>query len=415
MVSPKTSQATSQETAPGDNLHVSGLPAGTTEDLIHSIFGAGVTQCRVMQSKHIPDECVALVRFHSAQEAAEARLSVDGTSLSGVDRPIVVKFAGGKGGVRSAPASVGGVAAPLPSSYGKAAAADWGCGGMPAAFARSAPYQMICKVPEAAPNANLFVAGLPQHIDEDWCRQLFCQYGTVVECKVLPPKVDPSTSNALVRFRSIEEAASVKSSLQGCSVSGCHATLSLEFARSGAGASPASGQQTPQFVAVSPGGNAGRGACAAPSSAAAMVGGKGLGKGGKGSGRMEEVIKSFQAQGYLPGHDQGNDDNALYVNGLTADCEDVHLFKLCAPFGAIAAHGVTAMKHPDGTCRGFGFVNFVHPESVQAAVNVLHGVPLPDGGVLKVSPKRSKADAVDSGAWPERQVYAEGDSEDEAS
>merc|ERR1719436_1918957 len=104
---------------------------------------------------------------------------------------------------------------------------------------------------------------------------------------------------------------------------------------------------------------------------------------------MDKVIEVLRGKGMLPGSALGNDDNALYVNGLPSDCQDIHLFRLCAPFGAVAPHGVMAMKNPDGSCRGFGFVNFVDASSVQAAAAALHMAEMPDGTYIKATPKRS--------------------------
>ena len=79
-------------------------------------------------------------------------------------------------------------------------------------------------------------------------------------------------------------------------------------------------------------------------------------------------------------------------------CQDVDLYKIFAPFGAIAPKGVKAMQYPDGTCQGWGhgpqrlfllaesrelhgfkmifdarFVNYVDPMSVKAASDLLNG------------------------------------------
>jgi len=82
-----------------------------------------------------------------------------------------------------------------------------------------------------------------------------------------------------------------------------------------------------------------------------------------------------------------NDENALYVANLPADTTDLDLYKIFAPFGAIAPKGVRAMLNEDTSCRGIGFVNFLDPMAAQAAVNTLNGTWLPDGTTLTVREK----------------------------
>jgi len=121
-------------------------------------------------------------------------------------------------------------------------------------------------------------------------------------------------------------------------------------------------------------------------------GGKGMGKASYG-GRtpMTVIVRGFEDSGGLPGgRTFTNDDGAVFVGGLSPDCTDLDLYRIFAPFGAIAPRGVKAMMEEDRlTCRGFGFVNFLDGESAQAAIQTLHGTVLPDGGSLKVHIKRT--------------------------
>jgi len=131
-------------------------------------------------------------------------------------------------------------------------------------------------------------------------------------------------------------------------------------------------------------------------------GSKGCGKGGKGGkpldrsaftppwGGMDRILQGFLEAQCLPGHKLGNEDNCLFVSGLPKDCDDIHLYRLLAPFGAITPTGVKAMKFPDGTCKGFGFVNFVDAANMQAAAMMLHGTQLPDGSTMSVVQKKAK-------------------------
>merc|ERR1719356_1879020 len=104
---------------------------------------------------------------------------------------------------------------------------------------------------------------------------------------------------------------------------------------------------------------------------------------------MTEVLKAIEQSGALPGGD-GKDKSVIveiYVHGLPPTCEDIHLYKLFCPFGQIPANGITAMQGENkggGTCKGFGFVNFLAQESADLAIATLNGCQLPGGQVLRV-------------------------------
>merc|ERR1711920_935599 len=80
----------------------------------------------------------------------------------------------------------------------------------------------------------------------------------------------------------------------------------------------------------------------------------------------------------------------LYVKNLPPDMTDIDLFRLFAPFGAIASSGVKVMCNEDGTCKGFGFVDYIDSDSPQMAANALNGFMCPDGGSIFVSSKINK-------------------------
>lgn len=363
-----------KEAPPSDNLYVAGMPPNATEEYVRSLFGSGVSQCRVLPSRG-PDEIqsVALVRFNDAQEAMNVRQSMDGCSLPGMDLPMRIRYCG-------KPAGTGG--AWKGGQYGKVTTTGGGT-------QRVTPYN------STQPNENLYITGLPHGIDTQWLEQMFGQYGTVKDCKVLQPKSDRPTRHALVRYTTVDEAVSVKQGLNGSTVPGSDEPMTVEYAKNGSKEQlMEKSQQAQQILAnlqmqqanlggwwSSPGGKWG---------APVSPGCKGKGKGGAGKGPpgMDDVLMGFDASKCLPGSELGQDDNCLYLHGLPPDCEDLHLYRLCSAFGGIALKGVAAMKGPDGYCRGIGFVNFLEPDAVRAAAAVLNGCVMPDGTVLKALPKR---------------------------
>merc|ERR1712032_792936 len=77
----------------------------------------------------------------------------------------------------------------------------------------------------------------------------------------------------------------------------------------------------------------------------------------------------------------------LYIANLPPDMTDLDLFRIFAPFGAIASSGVKAMCNEDGSCKGSGFVDFFEEEHAKLAMTSLNGFICQDGGSIKVSVK----------------------------
>merc|ERR1740121_997916 len=115
--------------------------------------------------------------------------------------------------------------------------------------------------------------------------------------------------------------------------------------------------------------------------------GKGGPKGGK-PGTFFTLYGCIKKAGILGGKGVPQ-ENMLYVKNLPEDTTDCDLYKLCSPFGAIAPSGVRAMTNPDGTCKGFGFVDFADAQCANLAVQTLNGFQMPDGSFIGVSVKKA--------------------------
>jgi len=118
--------------------------------------------------------------------------------------------------------------------------------------------------------------------------------------------------------------------------------------------------------------------------------GKGLGKGVKGgdkAGSIRAVFATARKGGVL-GSAEVPEGCAIYVNCLPPDTTDLDLYKLFSPFGAIAPSGIRAMMEDDGSCKGFGFVDFLDPTAADAAIVALNNLILPDGSSMNCSLKK---------------------------
>merc|ERR1712150_75704 len=100
---------------------------------------------------------------------------------------------------------------------------------------------------------------------------------------------------------------------------------------------------------------------------------------------IQQIVNGFEAAGALPGSKGFNNDeselNTLYIAGLPSDTEDLHLYRLFSPFGAITPKGARAVTNMDGSCKGIGFVNFLDSAAAQAAIMTYNGAVMPDGSI----------------------------------
>jgi len=129
---------------------------------------------------------------------------------------------------------------------------------------------------EGDPSDNLYICGLPAEFDDNSVSQFFGAIGNVIQCKSF------GNGYALVRFSSMEEAMTVKMSLNGQMPIGCTKPMVISFAVSDGGkndwACPRCGDM--QFAK-----NRECRLCACPRPASAEDGTSGVPPGGKGSAK----------------------------------------------------------------------------------------------------------------------------------
>lgn len=371
--------------APSDNIYVTDLPLGIDDDTLKAIFESfsPVVQHRVLPNMSGQAKSAALVRFDSVETASWIVTTLDGQVPSGLTTPISVRFADPpKPKVQR------------PGPY-DAPGAHIACGGEDSGKGRQVQLD------------NLYIKHLPVTTDESEVRQVFSQYGTVLQCRVLK---NPGTCAALVRFSSAEEAQWVMETLQGNIPEGYMNAVEIKYYEpKGKGAEAMGGAPVGKGGSFSGcwGGNTGKasgsGVIWGPAAdfdygpgkgdlnaAEPHINGKGAFKGfpPKGQFSMKEIVAGFEKSGALPGGTgYENNEACLYVSGLPADADDVDLYRLFNPFGAITTRGVKVMKRPDGQCKGFGFVNFQDVDAAQLAIASFHDTVLPDDSILSVTVK----------------------------
>lgn len=251
------------------------------------------------------------------------------------------------------------------------------------------------------PSTNLYICDLPGNIDEATIAQVFGAYGTVVQHKLLPkPHSQIPTAAALVRYSTVDEAKWIVENVNGNIPQGLTAPVKINFNASGEG--KGKGKEG-GFGGVFGGKGYGKaadswGAQSSPYDASPMMWGGSWTAAARPAFSIKALIRGLLEANALPGSENiSNDINAIYVNNLPKDTEDADLYKIFAPFGAIAPKGVRVMNHPDGSCAGYGFVNYLESAPMQVAISTLNGTQMPNGMTLTVSVKQVRGPGSEGG------------------
>lgn len=365
---------------PSANLYVSGLPSGTDEGTLRQILGqyAVVQNCKVLQGG-----ATAMCSFESEDVATKLIELLSGNIPQGLPGPVHMKYANpqGKGQKGEKGAGFYGGAA-----FGKGAMGgkDGKCYmGMAPPGKGASPYggdKGGDKGGEPPPNDNLYIIGLPDGIDQNGLLSVFSPYGNIAQCKILGSK--NGNTAAMIRFASVAEATLVKDMLNGNIPQGLEKPITVKYSQSGQGKGDGKG---------GPGDQWGQGSWTSQGNSFPQGGGNSYPQGGgpstsglEDTTHMDYILNQIELTGALPGGSSSADRVSLYVGGLPSTCRDYHLYRLFAPFGPIAQDGVKAMLKPDGTCEGFGYVEFLNANAAQNASLVIDGAQLPDGSKMDV-------------------------------
>lgn len=387
--------------SPTDNLYITNLPTGISEGMICECFSqyGNVVQCKVLPNPIVGGCGAALVRFASLEEAQSIVMQLNGTTPTGFNLPINIKFAqqksrGGGGGYSRQDADgsspYGGGAGT--SNWGSSGGSSWGKYGADSGGGDSG----------GEGGDNLYIRGLPEGIDEPWLKEALTGLAPVVSVRVLPNPSPDGTCAALTRFQSATDAARVIELLNGQCPEWCTQRLMVKYATS-KGSAPArgggggggyaqkmaSGSSMEGFgeqLAALAGADGGFGGLGDASAVERLLtGGNGM------ELTAEFLVKMVNEAVVLPGAEgYQNNDATIYIAGLPGDTTDDHVYQLFSPLGAIFSVFVKR-GGSGGDAWTIAFVNFVDPLSAQGAIAMYNGMEIPDGSVLKVKIKDAKS------------------------
>lgn len=226
------------------------------------------------------------------------------------------------------------------------------------------------------PSTTVWIGDLPGVLDEATFTEIFSAYGTVTKTKLIPPKWEGAKACGFVTFENQDEATWIVENLDGNLAQGLEEPIVCNYGMhksadkgkgawgGGAGGAAWGGQKGGFQQKGGPydGGFGGKG------KGQDFSGGKANGKGGAAASIYQAVKGSGILGGGIPPL-----ENQLYIANLPPDADDLFLYQVFAPFGALAATGVKAMLGPDGACKGVGFVDFQDAQSAEAAATAING------------------------------------------
>jgi RNA recognition motif-containing protein len=353
-------------------LYIKGLPLGSTEQTVHQIFGAygAVTSCKVLSHVDGATTAAAMVRMGSVDQATWLVQNLNGNIPQGLTDAIQVKFANSGGGKGKAPD----VSAWGTDGYGQSHPPVMGAvpPGAPSSWSTLAPPPPAAitagKGEDSSPQDNLYIKGLPVGVTDELVREIFGAYGAVTSVRVLSTPEGADNAAALVRFNDVAQAMWLVDNLNGNIPKGLSGPVIVRYANpSGKGKGDAKGEGKDDRF--SPYGKGGGGAAPAP----------------------------------LPiNFGQGEEGSNLYIRGLPPTADDLYLYKVFAPVGAIlSVKAIVSLE--TSQCAGYGFVKYATAEEAQKAIALLSSTPLPDGNMLMVtvkSPGKGKGkDKSNGGAY----------------
>mmetsp|Transcript_46152 Transcript_46152/g.133753 ORF Transcript_46152/g.133753 Transcript_46152/m.133753 type:complete len:361 (-) Transcript_46152:28-1110(-) len=340
------------------NLYVTGLPEGLDEPTFRQLFEGYGT---ISSVKLIANMRYGFVKFATVEEAEAVVNELNGSMWG--DSTITVKFANNDQGKGGAPR--GGV---IPS-YGKAqGGGSWGSGAGGGSWASGEGGTGGDR--GATIGDQVYIKGLPQNFSDDQLFEVFGAYGQVAWHKVLRNN-GSADSVALVQMISVDEASWLVENLNGNIPQGLTEPVSVTFS------------QGPKKSRGKAGGKEGGGARYEPYAAATAAVVIPPAAAAAGAGGVAVQPRAVQPSAYAGDAYAGDEGSNLYVKGLPPTVDELYLYKLFAPYGAIQSVKPIAKEW-----GGTAFVKFAKAEEAQVAVSKVNGQVMHDGSQIQVSTNR---------------------------
>lgn len=258
------------------------------------------------------------------------------------------------------------------------------------------------KSPPESKDTNVYIANLPESLSDDQLRDMFDQYGEIINCKVLMNEgTGKSRGIGLVKYAYKYQAEKAISAMSGKRLADSRDSLIVKLA-------------IPSVSKHQPFGQAG----------GVHVSNASSGMGGAGAGRYNPIASTgipsmtpiqhhhqmdsqygspttmtvaatpLTAQSVSKGSGHSTVITgqvfSLYVHGLGPQADELTLYELFSPFGGILnVKPIRDLEREGKPCKGFGFVNFRKYEDACHAATAMCDF-MYEGRILHVSFKQNK-------------------------
>ena len=259
---------------------------------------------------------------------------------------------------------------------------------------------------ENTKGANLYVRNVPHNYNEHSLRDLFAQYGSIIQCRILTDQITKASKGvAFVLFDNRECAEIALKEMNGQTPHGGAAPLAIKFADDNAkkvrapaagrgygGMQQFSGGPRPGGPMRGPGAGAGRmrynpmstgGSVGSSNGFGTYAGGYTGGYGGQpkarmsGGGGIGGAVSPSGARGtgfsqFGAGDASSQGGVILFVYNIGSDATDSDLWNLFCPYGTVKKVNVI-WDHTANKCKGFGFVTMSTMDEAKYAIEYLNG------------------------------------------
>ena len=182
-----------------DTVYIGSLPPGTNESIIKEIFGqyAPIHAVKVLETPGTAVEALVGIGKEASKWVVD---NLNGNIPQGFQTPVTIQL-------------------------------------MPPEQTSIASSPLVGQAPQSSgpPRDNLRIQGLPDGCTDDYFKQIFSQYATVVGCKVVPQAPGREDCFGFMKFGSVEEAKYILDTLNGNIPQGLQKPLSIKYASDRAG------------------------------------------------------------------------------------------------------------------------------------------------------------------------------------
>ncbi|CAE7769739.1 elavl2 [Symbiodinium sp. CCMP2456] len=379
----------------GTNLYVSGLPPDMDENGMKDLFRkfGNVVSVKLAREARIYKQ-YGFVHYTSPDEA-EAAINAMNNRIIDRDYQLTVKYANSSERAWQMREQAATQAAMANNPAAAVVAVAQALAAAAAAASPVASPGVAGEEDRSRPGFTLHVTGLPQGTSKEQLESFFAAFGQVT-AKVLDDGMASGKAVALLRLMSRDEADRLVMEYNGKVLPGLEAPLSVRLAAPEPGPQgpqgpnlrgPGPGPGPPGSERYEPYGSKGPPEAASPPGSGSAPLPREMRYPSPASSEFMVAVSETvsRVKGFRPVLAHTMDPTNLYIKGLPNNADELYLYSIFSPFGAIQS--VRLLRDGAGACTGAALLKFGITEDAELAIRTISGNKLPDGVVLDVTVK----------------------------